>query len=62
MRSKVKNHASRYLTRAMLAGAQRAQATLRKSAEDLVEIKKREPAATIDNRWYIQLPRTHRAA
>ena len=62
MRSKVKNDASRYLTRAMLAGAQRGQETFRKSAEELAEIKKREATATIDSRWYIQLPRKHRAA
>lgn len=62
MRSKVKNDASRYLTRATLAGAQRGQEAFRKSAEELTEIKKREATATIDSRWYIQLPRKHREA
>ena len=62
MRSKVKNDTSRYVTRAMLAGAQRGRELLRNSQEELAELQKRESAASIDSRWYIQLPRKHRAA
>lgn len=59
MTSKIKNDASRYLTRAALAGApvnHKAQMSPAKSEGQRTEAAQREAQGVLDQRWYIQLP------
>lgn len=59
MASKIKNNSSRYLTRAALAGASLGSTrgkALRPSEHEYAEAEQRDAKATLDSRWYIQLP------
>jgi len=59
MTSKIKNDASRYLTRATLGGApmdRKAVTPLAEVARGHTEAAKRESQGVLDQRWYIQLP------
>jgi hypothetical protein len=51
MRAKTKNDPSRYVTRASLAAARPAKAKI----ADQLEQERRDSAAQVDERWYIQL-------
>lgn len=61
MRAKVKNDASRYVTRASLASFGLDKALPLQPTTELAEQQGGNAAGVIDKRWYIQLAPKHRA-
>jgi hypothetical protein len=58
MTSKIKNDASRYLTRAVLSGSlvERKAETPAEAERQRTEAAQRDAQGVLDQRWYIQLP------